>query len=50
MSSYKYEDYNSILEDAEDLYSHEDEQLSADTNDKYWDNYYHNITEELVDE
>ena len=50
MASYKYEDYNSILEDAEDLYPHEDEQLPSDTNDLYWDNYYHNITEELVDE
>ena len=48
MASYGYEDYDSIIEDAEDLYP-EDEFIPPTAED-YWDNYYHNITEELADE
>lgn len=48
---YDYEDYNTILDNTEELYSDELEQLSPDANDEgYWDNYYHNIAKELVDE
>ena len=48
MASYGYEDYNTIIENAEELYPEEESTPSAA--EDYWDNYYHNITEELVDE
>lgn len=48
MASYGYEDYNTIIENSEELYP--DEESTASATEDYWDNYYHNITEELVDE
>ena len=39
-------DYNNILEDVDDLYEDNDEY----DNEKEWDNYYHNIADELVDD
>jgi hypothetical protein len=41
----EYEDYRKIAEDAEDLYIHEysDEETP-------WENYYHTITDELIED
>jgi hypothetical protein len=49
---YDYEDYESIAEDCDDLY--EDDQWDYDnvesSEQTEWENYYHNIASELVDE
>ena len=44
---YEY-DYESILEDTDDLY--DDDQYDMEDVKSDWDNYYHNITQELVDD
>ena len=50
-----YFDYDSIAKDADDLY-YDDEYDSWDGEDienveqSEWENYYHNITDELIDE
>lgn len=54
MPSYDYDDYHSIAEDADELYTCDDEQWDNDSveiNDtKEWENYYHNIADELVED
>jgi len=52
MSSYDYNDYHSIAEDAdelceEDQWTYEEEQ-AIDKNT--WENYYHNIASELTEQ
>jgi hypothetical protein len=49
---YDYDDYHSITDDCDDLYTYDDDQWDYDdVNDtKEWENYYHNITDELSDE
>jgi hypothetical protein len=42
-------DYNHILEDADDLDLYEDDEYDME-DEKEWDNYYHNIADELVDD
>lgn len=43
---YEY-DYETILEDTDDLY---DDQYNMEDVKSDWDNYYHNLTQELVDD
>lgn len=51
--NYKYEDYESIANDAEFIDEY-DEYDDVDVFDgmpiKYWDNYYHNIADEIIEE
>lgn len=42
-------DYNHILEDVDDLDLYEDDEYDLE-DEKEWDNYYHNIADELVDD
>jgi hypothetical protein len=42
-------DYNHILEDVDDLDLYEDDEYHME-DEKEWDNYYHNIADELVDD
>lgn len=48
-----YQDYDSILQDADPLYEDEDyrdDEYDYDlTNEREFDCYYHNITDELID-
>ena len=50
-----YYDYNSIINDADDLY-YDDEYDSWDSEDienveqSEWENYYHNVADEIIDE
>lgn len=49
MSQYHYDyDYDSLASDCEELYLEED--MESESGVKEWENYYHNITEELIDE
>lgn len=48
-----YEDYESIASNIDDLYEYDDQWDYDDAEiaeHSEWENYYHNITEELVDE
>ena len=47
---YEYHDYKSILEDTEDLYEDDYYDDIEEDDTQEWDNYYHSITKELVDE
>jgi hypothetical protein len=50
---YDYEDYESIANDIDDLYEYDDhwDNDDAELENSYdWENYYHNITNEIVDE
>jgi len=53
-SYYDYEDYESIAEDCDDLYTFDDDQWDYDNEElesqSEWENYYHNITDELIDD
>jgi hypothetical protein len=52
-SYYDYDDYRSIADDSEDLYTYDDQWDYDDVeavDHNEWENYYHNITDELVDE
>lgn len=51
MSEYEY-DYDRIVEDSDELYEDDfyDNDYDIDDDLTYWDSYYHNITDELVDE
>jgi hypothetical protein len=49
MDSYDY-DYDTYANDAEDLYIDDDYDMEEEDDRDIWDNYYHNITDELVDE
>jgi hypothetical protein len=52
-SYYDYEDYESIIDDTDELYSYDDQwdyddvEMNEQTE---WENYYHNIADELTDE
>jgi hypothetical protein len=49
---YDYEDYEYIAENCDDLYEYDewqDDDIEVD-NTCDWENYYHNIADELVDE
>jgi len=50
--NYKYEDYESIANDAEyiDEYDEYEYEHMMDKSIKYWDNYYHNIANEIIEE
>jgi hypothetical protein len=52
-SHYDYEDYKSIVEDSDDLYYYDDildnQDIEQSEHDE-WENYYHNIASELIDE
>jgi hypothetical protein len=54
MSSYDYDDYHSITDDSEDLYTYDYDQWDDDDSETVehseWENYYHNITSELSEE
>jgi hypothetical protein len=52
MSQYHYDyDYDSLASDCEELYlEHEEDTDSSESGVKEWENYYHNIAEELIDE
>jgi hypothetical protein len=44
-------DYDSLARDCDDLYEYDDESYEEDIEtESNWDNYYHNITDELIDE
>lgn len=49
-----YYDYDSIIRDADDLYASEYDDWDGDdiedVDQTEWENYYHNIADELVDE
>jgi hypothetical protein len=52
-----YYDYDSIIRDADDLYANEYDEYDAwdgddieDVDQTEWENYYHNIADEIVDE
>jgi hypothetical protein len=47
MCPYEYEDYIRIVEDADELYSYDEEHFGQEPP---WENYYHNIADELVEE
>lgn len=50
-SYYDYDDYHSIADDCDELYSYDDQWDYDDAEDtKEWENYYHNITNEIVEE
>lgn len=53
-SYYDYDDYRSIADDSEDLYSYDDDQWDYDDSEvaeqNEWENYYHNIASELSEE
>jgi hypothetical protein len=47
-------DYDNIVRDSDELYSYDDDSWDYDDNDASeqveWENYYHTITDELVDD
>jgi len=45
-------DYDDLIADADDLYEHDEWDYSDDELDdqKEWENYYHNIADEIVDD
>lgn len=44
-------DYDSLARDCDDLYEYDDESYEENEEvDSNWENYYHNITDELTDE
>jgi hypothetical protein len=46
-----YYDYDSIIRDADDLYDDDyDFDDIENVDEQEWENYYHNITDELIDE
>jgi hypothetical protein len=48
-----YYDYDSIIKDADDLYEDEYNDWDNDIENvehKEWENYYHNIADEIIDE
>jgi hypothetical protein len=50
---YDYEDYESIADNCDDLYEYDDQWDYDDIDaqeESEWENYYHNITDELIDE
>ncbi len=50
---YDYDDYHSISDDSEDLYSDDDQWDHDDSvvaEENEWENYYHNIASELSEE
>lgn len=53
-SYYDYDDYHSIIDNSDELYSYDDDQWDYDDvesqDSKEWENYYHNITDEIIDE
>lgn len=50
-SYYDYDDYHSIIDDSDELYSYDNDEWDYDDAESdEWENYYHNITDELVDE
>lgn len=51
-NEYEY-DYDRIVEDTDELYDQYDDFDDADDeydNDVEWDNYYHNVADELIDD
>ncbi len=51
MSEYEY-DYDRIVEDSDELYEDDfyDNDYDIDDDLTYWDNYSHNVADELIDE
>jgi len=51
MSEYEY-DYDRIVEDSDELYEDDfyDNDYDIEEDFSYWDNYYHNVADELIDE
>jgi hypothetical protein len=52
-SYYDYDDYRSIADDSEDLYTSDDQWDYDDAKEvehSEWENYYHNIASELSEE
>lgn len=49
-SYYDYDDYHSVAEDSDELYSYDDESDYDQTNQSDWENYYHNIANDIVEE
>jgi hypothetical protein len=52
---YDYDDYHSITDNSDELYSYDDDdQWDYDNNEveeqNEWENYYHNITDEIVED
>ena len=50
---YQYEDYNSVTNEVEELYSYDDVydyDDQADSDEVEWENYYHNIADEIVED
>jgi hypothetical protein len=48
----KYENYEDIVKDSDELFSYDDNN-SYETNlydEKEWDNYYHTLADEIVEE
>jgi hypothetical protein len=46
-------DYNNIIGDTDELYSYDHDDWDCDENESdenEWENYYHNIANELVDD
>jgi len=49
-SYYDYDDYHSIVDDSDELYDYDDEYDQDDAElveQQEWENYYHNIANEL---
>jgi hypothetical protein len=52
-SYYDYDDYQSITDNSDELYSYDDQWDYDDsevTEQNEWENYYHNITDEIVED
>lgn len=47
---YDYTDYHSIAEDAEELYSSDYDYDYNDHDKSDWENYYHNIADEIAED
>jgi hypothetical protein len=47
-----YYDYDSIAKDADDLYHDDDYDFDdiENVDEQEWENYYHNLTDEIIDE
>lgn len=44
-------DYDSLARDCDDLYEYDDEDYQEDDEvNTNWENYYHNITDEIIDD